>query len=53
MFFNNQLNTAENAFNKALLPEIDGDQQDILYIAEKLQQSGVELRRKEVENIYS
>lgn len=53
LLFNNQLNTAENAFNKALLPKIDGDQQDILYIADKLQQSGVDLRRKEVENIYS
>ena len=52
LLFNNQLNTAENAFNRALLPEIEGDQQDILYIANKLQQSSVELRRKEVENIY-
>lgn len=53
LLFNNQLVAAENAFNKALLPEIDGDQQDVLYIADKLQQSSVELRRKEVENIYS
>lgn len=53
LLFNNQLDTAENAFSKALLPEIDGDQQDILYIAEKLQRSSVELHRKEVENIYS
>lgn len=53
LLFNNQLNTAENAFNRALLPEIEGDQQDILYIVDKLQKSSVELRRQEVDNIYS
>ena len=53
LLFSNQFDTAENAFNKALLPEIDGEQEDILYIADKLQQSSVELHRKEVENIYS
>ena len=53
LLFNNTLNTTENTFNKALLPDIEGDRQDIKYIFDRMEQSLADLRRLEVEEIFS
>ncbi|WP_136810763.1 NF038143 family protein [Desulfosediminicola flagellatus] len=53
MLFSNQLNTAENTFNAALLPKIEGDQQDIHFIAARMQRSLKDLCRQEVETVFS
>lgn len=50
--FCNQLNTAERAFSKTLLPAIDGDQQDLRYVLDKIDQGVADLRRKEGEEIF-
>ena len=50
---NNQLNSAESSFNKALMPKIEGDQQDIRYIVDKMEQSIAALYREEVDSIFS
>jgi len=43
------LNTAECAFNMALLPEIEGDAQDILHIIQKMNAGIIGLRRQDAE----
>lgn len=53
LLFTNQLNRAESCFNNALLPSIEGDQQDIHFIAERLQRGTEELRRQEAEILFS
>lgn len=53
LIFNNQLNSKETIFNAALLPKIEGDQQDILFIAERLQRGAEDIRRKESEKTFS
>lgn len=53
LIVNNQLNTAESAFNKALMPKIEGDQQDIRYVVKRMEQSIAELYREEVDDIFS
>lgn len=53
LLFNNRLNSAEDAFNKALLPKIEGDQEDIHFIADRMQKSLTALRREEVDTIFS
>ncbi len=52
MLFNNQLNQAENEFTMALLPKIDGEQQDVLYILDKMKRGITDLNRKEVEKAF-
>ncbi len=49
----NQLNKAENTYNMALLPKIEGDQQDIRYVLEKMERGIADLRRQEAEVIFS
>ncbi len=53
LLFNNQLNTAENDYNKALLPKIEGDQQDIRYVLDKMERAIADLHRQEAEEIFS
>ena len=50
---NNQLKTAESAFNKALMPKIEGDEQDIRYIVDRMERSIAELYREEVDDAFS
>ncbi len=52
MLFNNQLNKAENAFNISLLPKIEGEQQDVRYALDKMEQGITDLHRKEVEEAF-
>lgn len=50
---NKELNAAESAFNQALLPNVEGDQQDIRYVAEKMEKSIAALYREEVGDVFS
>jgi hypothetical protein len=52
MLTNNQLRTAEAAFNSALLPKIEGDSQDIRYVFEKMERSLTDLYRREVDDVF-
>lgn len=49
----NRLIMAENAFNNALLPEVEGDNEDVLFIAERIERYNLELHRQEVDKIFS
>jgi len=49
----NRLRSAEQRFNSALLPEIEGDREDVLYIAGRMNRGLAELSRKEVESVFS
>lgn len=49
LLFCQGLNTVEFAFNMALLPDIEGDAQDILHIVQKMNTGIVELRRQDAE----
>lgn len=53
LLFNNQLRTAENSYNVSLLPKIEGDQQDLRYVLDKMEQGITDLQRKEVEDVFS
>ncbi len=53
LLFINQLNTAEYAYNIALLPKIEGDQQDIRYVLEKMERGIADLHRQEADEIFS
>ena len=53
LLFCNKLNKTENAFNRALLPGIEGAPQDLRYILDRMELGVVDLRRKEVEEIFS
>lgn len=52
LLLSNQLNTAENNYNKALLPKIAGDQQDIRYVMDKMERGIADLHRREAEEIF-
>jgi hypothetical protein len=53
LLFCNQLNKREKAFSLALMPAIEGDMQDITYILEKMEQGVADLRRREVDEVFS
>jgi hypothetical protein len=53
MLFNNQLDQAENEFTMALLPKIEGEQQDVRYILDKMKRGITDLHRQEVEEAFS
>ncbi len=48
----NHLNAKESAFNSALLPNIDGDSQDILFIAGRLKDGITTLHNQEIETLF-
>ena len=50
---NNRLTTAENTFNSALLPDIEGDGEDISYIGARIERFSTEMRRQEVDELFS
>jgi hypothetical protein len=47
------LNEAERAFNMALLPDVDGDSEDILDVIRKMNAGIVQLRQQDAEDIFS
>lgn len=53
LLFCNCLNKAENAYNAALLPEMQGDSQDIRHVIQKMDLCVTELRRQEADAIFS
>ena len=53
LLFCNQLNKVENAFNMSVLPGLEGDQQDLHYILDRIDKAITDLRRKEVEELFS
>jgi hypothetical protein len=46
------LNEAERAFNMALLPDVDGDSEDILDVIRKMNAGIVQLRQQDAEDIF-
>jgi len=53
LLFYNTLNKAENAYNTALLPEMQGDSQDIRHVIQKMDLCVTELRRQDADAIFS
>lgn len=53
LLFCNKLNNTENAFNRSLLPGIKGESEDLRYILDRMDSSVADLRRKEIEEIFS
>lgn len=53
LLFCNCLNKAENAYSKALLPQMDGDNQDLRHVIEKIDICVANLRRKDADKIFS
>ncbi len=53
LLFCNKLNLTENAFNLSLLPDIEGVPQDLRYIIDRMELGVADLRRKEIEKIFS
>ncbi|MEE4242516.1 MAG: NF038143 family protein [Desulfopila sp.] len=53
LLFCDRLSKAENALNQALLPDIEGELEDVNLIIEKMAKNSSELRRIEVEKIFS
>jgi hypothetical protein len=53
LLFCNCLNKAENAYNVALLPEMQGDSQDIHHVIQKMDLCVADLRRKNADAIFS
>lgn len=51
--FCDQLSQTENSFNTALLPTIEGDQQDLRFVLERIEKGAADLRHQEVEEIFS
>ena len=49
----NALNKAENAFNLALMPDIEGDSRDVGKIITRMYESVTDLRRSEADAIYT
>lgn len=49
----NNLNTAEKAYNQALLPGLDGDAQDLRAVVERMDVWVVELRRQDANGFFS
>lgn len=52
LLFCNRLNQAENAFNLALLPQIEADNEDLLEVIRKMERAITELRRQESDLIF-
>jgi len=48
----NRLSSAEKRFNSALVPKVEGDQEDVHFIADRMQRSLTALSREEVEKIF-
>jgi hypothetical protein len=53
LLFCNCLNKAENAYSTALLPDMDGDSQDLRHVIEKIDMCVANLRREEADKIFS
>lgn len=53
LLFCNCLNKAENAYSTALLPEMDGDNQDLRHVIDKIDACVTHLRREEADSIFS
>ena len=52
LLFCNSLNKAENAYNLALLPKMQGERDDLLYVIEKMHTCVTNLRRKEADRVF-
>lgn len=52
LLFCNNLNKAENAYNLALLPKMQGERDDLLYVIEKMHTCVTNLRRKEADRVF-
>ncbi len=52
LLFCNCLNKAESAYSKALLPEMDGDNQDLSHVIEKIDIYVADLRREDADKIF-
>jgi hypothetical protein len=52
LLFCNCLNKAENAYNMALLPEMDGDNQDLHHVIKKIDACVTNLRRQDADAIF-
>lgn len=53
MLFCNRLNKIENSFNRALLPEMEGEYDDLRAVVGRMEAGIVELRRRELDEIFS
>ena len=53
LFVANRLSSAEKNFNSALVPKVEGDREDVHFIADRMQQSLIALSREEVEKVFS
>lgn len=53
LLFCNCLTKAENAYSMALMPEMDGDNQDLRHVIEKIDVCVANLRREEADKIFS
>lgn len=53
LLFCNCLNKAENAYSMALLPEMDGDNQDLHHVIKKIDACVTNLRRQDADTIFS
>ena len=52
LLFCNSLNKAENVYNLALLPKMQGERDDLLYVIEKMHTCVTNLRRKEADRVF-
>ncbi|PKN43356.1 MAG: hypothetical protein CVU60_03090 [Deltaproteobacteria bacterium HGW-Deltaproteobacteria-18] len=53
LLFCNCLNKAENAYSMALLPEMDGDNQDLHHVIQKIDICVTNMRRQDADTIFS
>lgn len=53
LLFCNQLNKVENSYNLALLPQIEGDNQDLVHVIKKMELGISELRKLQADEIFS
>jgi hypothetical protein len=53
LLFCNCLNKAENAYSMALLPEMDGDNQDLHHVIQKIDTWVTHLRRQDADTIFT
>jgi hypothetical protein len=52
LLFCNSLNKAENAYSRALLPDMDGDNQDLGHVIDKMDACVTNLRRQDADTIF-
>lgn len=52
LLYCNCLNKAENAYSLALLPEMEGDNQDLSHVIRKIDANVTELRRQDADRIF-